>query len=58
MLHEEEIWWAQRGKTHWLKEDDKNIKFFHQNATQRNNCNRIRVIKKATKDINYKEEEI
>jgi hypothetical protein len=34
-LKQEELWWSQTAKTHWLKFGDLNTKFFHQKATQR-----------------------
>ncbi|XP_042939571.1 uncharacterized protein LOC122274613 [Carya illinoinensis] len=44
MLEEEEIKWRQRSKQLWLKEGDKNSKYFHKCATQRRQWNEIKVI--------------
>lgn len=35
LLQQEEIWCAERVKTHWLREGDKNTKYFNQKSTQR-----------------------
>ena len=41
LLDDEEIYWGQRAKAHWLKERDKNIKFFHAQASKRHKQNTI-----------------
>lgn len=58
LLQQEEVWWAQWAIIHWLKEGDKNTKFFHQKATQRRNHNGITTMDKENNAITYKEEEI
>jgi hypothetical protein len=45
LLHKEEIWWAQRDKSNWLKHGDKNSKYFHFKASQRHRKKTINFIK-------------
>jgi hypothetical protein len=44
LLQKEEQWWSQRAKVNWLLHGDKNSKFFHFKATQRQRKNRINYI--------------
>jgi hypothetical protein len=41
VLIQEEAFWKQRAKMHWLKEGDLNTKFFHMSATARSKVKRI-----------------
>lgn len=40
-LKQEELWWAQRAKVHWLEHGDQNTKIFHYKASQRKRKNTI-----------------
>jgi hypothetical protein len=41
LLVQEDAYWRQRAKTHWLWDGDLNTKFFHAAATSRKKVNRI-----------------
>ena len=41
LLDDEEIYWGQRAKAHWLREGDKNTSFFHAQASERRKQNTI-----------------
>jgi hypothetical protein len=38
---QEEILWKQKSRIQWLKEGERNTKFFHRTVIQRRHCNRI-----------------
>jgi len=44
LLTQEEVKWKQRAKENWLKFGDKNTKFFHASANQKNKSHRIEKI--------------
>ncbi|CAM8981011.1 unnamed protein product [Rhodiola kirilowii] len=54
----EELLWKQRSRADWLKEGDRNTRFFHQRASNRRKTNRIEKLKIGEDDWIYKEEEI
>ncbi|KAL0361211.1 UNVERIFIED_CONTAM: hypothetical protein Sradi_3805600 [Sesamum radiatum] len=41
LLAEDEVYWKQRGKVHWLREGDRNTSFFHNQANTRRRMNAI-----------------
>ncbi|MCI54315.1 hypothetical protein A2U01_0075564, partial [Trifolium medium] len=49
VLIQEEAFWRQRAKMHWLKDGDLNTKFFHMSATARA---KVKKIEKLMNDEN------
>ena len=54
----EEIYWKQRSRQEWLQHGDKNTKFFHTKANQRERRNSIKKIQDAAGVIHEEEEDI
>ncbi|QHO24878.1 uncharacterized protein DS421_12g376140 [Arachis hypogaea] len=57
-LKEEEIWWAQRSQTNWLRHGDQNSRFFHQKASKRKSRNWVKAIKNDARVTHEEEEKI
>lgn len=45
LLEKQEIYWKQRSKSFWLKEGDRNTRFFYRHATTRIKTNALQRIK-------------
>lgn len=57
-LEEENVRWKQRAKQDWLKDRDRNTKFFHKRANQRRRVNEIRQVKRGDGRLAISFEEI
>lgn len=58
ILQDEEIFWRQRSRIAWLKEGDRNTKFFHARASTRKRKNEIKCLTNEAGVWTEDEEEI
>ncbi|XP_042942686.1 uncharacterized protein LOC122276857 [Carya illinoinensis] len=58
LLEEEELKWRQRAKQRWLKDGDRNTKFFYKCATQRKQVNFIKKVASEEGVLAYNQEEV
>jgi hypothetical protein len=58
ILLREELMWRQRSRTTWLKEGDRNTRYFHKKATWRQRKNKIKKLKDNSGKWVDKQEEI
>ncbi|KAK2377607.1 hypothetical protein QL285_078261 [Trifolium repens] len=58
LLVQEEAYWRQRAKMHWLKEGDLNTKFFHMSANVRSKVKRIERLVKENNVVATKQEDL
>ncbi|KAL8119749.1 hypothetical protein AgCh_017015 [Apium graveolens] len=58
LLEKKEIFWRQRAKQFWLRDGDKNTRFFHKYASVRKEHNKIKRLKDENGEWRDKEEEI
>lgn len=57
-FRDEEMYWKQKSRANWLKEGDRNTKFFHAKTKQRRARNRLTKLKKPTGGWAESEEDI
>lgn len=58
LLEKKEIFWWQRAKQFWLRDGDKNTKFFHKYASTRKEHNKIKRLKDENDEWKESDEEI
>jgi hypothetical protein len=58
LLYREEMMWLQRSCISWLKEGDRNTKFFHRKATSRAKKNKIKLLKKDNGEVTKEKKEM
>lgn len=58
MLRREEIWWRQRSQITWLKEGDKNTKYFHLKASWRARKNKVKKLRRPNGSLVSNEKEM
>ena len=51
MLHKEELYWRKKSQEIWLKEGDKNTKYFHNSIKERRSSNKVFSIKNDQGEI-------
>jgi hypothetical protein len=58
LLYREQMMWLQRSRISWLKEGDRNTKFFHRKATSRAKKNKIKLLKKDNGEVTKEKKEM
>jgi hypothetical protein len=58
LLEQEEVYWRQRSRINWLKEGDRNTKFFHKKATWRAKKNKIERLMRQDGSMTENKEEM
>ncbi|PNX81081.1 hypothetical protein L195_g037096, partial [Trifolium pratense] len=58
LLVQEDAYWRQRAKTHWLRDGDLNTKFFHAASTSKRKVNRVNSLLDSAGNVVTKENEL